>query len=460
MTTTAAARTGGEPAGVPEVPGAWPVLGHMVPMLRRPLEFLPAAGELGKVVKLRFGRMPVHVVTHPDTVRELLVPGDVHFARGRIFDKMADAIGRGVATVSGDEHRRQRKLLQPVFTRERLRGYASLMRTTAEETASAWEDGQVLAVDKVMDEVALTALTRSLFKFTPDAETAAAIRNGMRELTRGLLLRTVLPTAWERVPTPGNIRSRRAVTRMHRAIDDVVRTYRTSARDRGDVLSALLAVRDADGTGLSDEEIHAQVMTLAMTGIEAPGVMLAWVMYEIGRSPEVGDRVRAEIDSVLGGRDPDFDDLSALPYLGRVVDEVLRLRTPLLFMRRALTDVRVGGATIPAGSEVVYSPYLMHHDPRWFPDPRRFDPDRWLPENSRHVPRGAYVPFAAGSYQCIGKMFATTELTMVAAVLCTRWRMEPVPGAEVREVTTALVRPSQLPMTLHRRSGAVRAART
>lgn len=452
MTASGTAGLAVEPKDAPEVPGAWPLLGHIVPMLRRPLQFLPAAAEFGQVVKVRFGRMPVYVVTHPDTVRQLLVPGDIDFTRGRIFEKLVPALGNGIATVSGDEHRRQRRLLQPVFTRERLTEYASIMRTAAEEASASWQDGERLAVDEVMDDVALTALTRSLFKFTASADTAAAIKDGMQQLTHGLLLRTVLPTSWERIPTPGNIRFRRAMARMHRAIDEVISLYRAAGEDRGDVLSALLAARDSDGAGLSDEEVHAQVMTLALTGIEAPGAALGWVMYEIGRAPEVAGRVRDELDTVLGGRAPHFDDLPVLPYLGRVIDEVLRLRTPLVFMRRALTAVQVGDVTIPAGTEIVYSPYLMHHDARWFRDPERFDPERWLPENARHIPKGAYIPFAAGAYQCIGKMFATMELALITAVLCARWDVRPVPGAQVNEVATALVRPSQLPMTVHRRA--------
>ncbi|MEW9553253.1 cytochrome P450 [Nonomuraea sp. NPDC050783] len=436
----------------PDVPGAWPLLGHLVPVLRRPLEFLPAVAGFGDVVKVRFGRLPVYVVTHPDTVRAVLVPGDLDYTRGRIFDKLEPALGRGIATVSGAEHRRQRRNLQPVFTRERLAGYAGIMRAVAEETTASWRDGQTLAMDEVMNDLALAALTRSLFRLTAHQDTAEAIKRGMRLLTRGLLLRTVLPTAWERVPTPGNLRFRRAMARMHRAVGDLVAAYRDSGRDRGDVLSALLAIREEDGTGLSDEEVHAQVMTLALTGIEAPGAALGWVLHEIGRDPEVAGRVHAEIDTVLGGRAPGFDDLPALEYLGRVVSEVLRLRTPLVFMRRTLTEVRVGRSVIPAHAEVVYSPYLLHHDARWFPDPLRFDPDRWLPGNVERIPKGAYVPFAAGAYQCIGKLFAVTELTLVTAVVCARWRLRPAGHAPVRELATALVRPHRLPMTVHART--------
>lgn len=449
LTNTLPAAAGPDP--VPDAAGAWPLLGHIVPLLRRPLDFIAALAGQGDVVRLRFGRIPVYVVTHPDAVREVLVPGDVAYKRGRIFDKLEPALGRGIATVSGDEHRRQRRLLQPVFTRERIAGYAVTMRNAAEEAVTPWRDGQTLAVDGIMNDLALTALTRSLFKFTPRADTARAIQHGMGVLTQGLLLRTVLPSAWERMPTPGNLRFNRAMARMHREIDAVITAYRGEGQDRGDVLSALLAVRDDDGSGLSDQEIHAQVMTLALTGTEAPGAVLGWVMHEIARHPEVEARIHAELDTVLGGRAPGHDDLPALAYLDRVITEVLRLRTPPVFMRRTLADVRVGRFTIPADSEVIYSPYLLHHDARWFRDPQRFDPDRWLPENAAQIPKGAYIPFAAGAYQCIGKIFATTELAMVTATICRQWVLRPVPGAPVREVATALVRPSQLPMTVHRR---------
>ncbi|MFG1804311.1 cytochrome P450 [Micromonospora carbonacea] len=444
------------PQDVPEAPGAWPLLGHIVPMLRQPLGFLPGLARHGDVVRVRFGRLPVYVVTHPDAVRDVLVPGDVDFERGLCFDRLEPGLGQGIATASGVEHRRLRRLLQPVFSRERLAGYSSIMRTVAEETTAAWRDGQELAADEVMDDLALAALTRSLFRFTPDAETAEAVKHGMRMLTHGLLQRIVLPAAWERVPTFGNIRFRRAMARMNRAVGQVVTAYREAGEDRGDVLSALLMTRDEGGVGLSDQEVHAQVATLALTGVEAPGATLAWLLYEIGRSAEVTGRVCAELDEVLGGRTPEHDDLPALEYTGRVVDEVLRLHTPLLFSRRTVTTARVGRSTIPPGAELVYSPYLLHHDDRWFPDPARFDPDRWLPANARQVPKGAYIPFAAGSYQCIGRQFAISELVMITAVIFSRWTLRPTPGAAVREVASALVRPSELPMTVHLRGGGER----
>ncbi|MBR7678269.1 cytochrome P450, partial [Streptomyces daliensis] len=214
------------PENIREVPGAWPVLGHIVPMLRRPLEFLPAGARYGDVVKVRFGRLPVYVLTHPDAVREVLVPGDLDYKRGRIFEKLEPGLGRGLATVSGAEHRRLRRLLQPVFTRERLVGYASVMRDAAEGTAASWQDGQTLEADVAMNELALTALTRSLFRFTAGADTSRAIQNGMGCLCHGLLMRTVLPSVWTRVPTPGNVRFDRAMATMHRAVGDLIGTYR------------------------------------------------------------------------------------------------------------------------------------------------------------------------------------------------------------------------------------------
>jgi cytochrome P450 len=446
--------TAAPPVAVPEAPGAWPVLGHIVPILRAPLEFLPTLASYGDVVKVRFGRLPVYVVAHPDAVRDVLVPGDVEYRRGLCFEKLEPGLGKGIATASGAEHRRLRGLLQPVFSHERIVEYASIMCATAEETVDSWRDGQAMAADEVMNDLALTALTRSLFRFTPSAETADAIKDGMRLLTHGLLKRIVLPSAWERVPTPGNVRFRRAMARMNRAVGEVITAYREAGEDRGDVLSALLAARDDDGRGLSDQEVHAQVMTLALTGVEAPGATLGWVMYEIARNQDVADRVTAEIDAVLGGRPPRYDDVPALEYLGRVLNEVLRLHTPVLFSRHTLTRVRAGRSVIPADAELIYSPYLMHHDPRWFDDPLRFDPDRWIPGNARRIPKGAYIPFAAGAFQCIGKMFALTELTVVTAVIWARWRFELAADASVREVASALIRPSQLPMTVHRRLSA------
>jgi cytochrome P450 len=209
----------------------------------------------------------------------------------------------------------------------------------------------------------------------------------------------------------------------------------------------LLMARDEDGAAMTDEQAYDEVVTLLSAGIETSALALAWLFHEIASNPEVERRVHDEVDQVLGGRSATFDDYAKLTYTRQVISETLRTYPIWILMRRTLCDVELGGVQLPAGTEVTISPHALHFDPRSFPDPHRFDPDRWAPDRVRDVPRGAFIPFGAGNHQCVGNTFAQLEMAVTVATIASRWRLVPVPERPLKVTYTSTAYPARLSMT-------------
>lgn len=439
----------------PVVPGRRPVLGHTAAMLRRPLRFLSALPAYGEVVKIYLGPLPVYMVTSPELAMRLLAADADNYDKGIVFDKMRPLFGNGLATSNGEFNKRQRRLVLPAFHRTRIASYAeTTMTTLAAESISGWKAGQEVAVDEHMQNLVLSIAGRTLFATELGQDVLDEIQRCVPDLLDNVLVRAFSPKFVERLPIPGNRRFDAAAARLREVIPRVVLAARAvldagAETDHGDLVSMLLLARDEEtGEGMTDEQVHDEVVTILTTGAETTAVALAWFFHEIAQQPEIEHRFHAEIDQVLAGRVATFADLPRLEYTQRLVNEILRRNPPLILMRRSRTDVTLGGITIPAGTEVAVSQHTLHRDPRWFPDPDRFDPDRWLPARAEKLPRGAFIPFGAGARLCPGHLFAQTEIAVVAATIAARWRLVPVPGAKVKPRLAATMQPNRLPMTV------------
>ncbi|MCC2279461.1 cytochrome P450 [Streptomyces sp. ET3-23] len=441
----------GNPVAAPAAPGAWPVLGHTPVLMRRPLEFVTSLTAHGDVVRIRLGRLPAYAVTHPALVRHVLVDGARDFSRGRLFDKASAFLGEGLAATSGALHRSQRRVIQPAFSRQRIAACVPVMRHVAQSIVSGWVPGRTVAVDHAMNDYSLAVVTRTLLPDSLESRSGEAFQQALPVLTRGMMVRMILPEWWARLPTPGNRRFEQARRTMAELVAEAVAAQRAG---RAGMLSVLLAPQEGPAEGehrLTARQFQDHVTSIAMAGVETTGASLAWFFHELGRHPELEARVHAEVDTVLVGRPPRHEDLPRLEFTTRVILETLRRYAPWLITRRARSPVRLGAVTVPAGAEILYSPYALHHDARWHPDPYRFDPDRWLPDRCRDLPRGAFLPFGAGAHKCIGDAFALTEMTVAAAVICRHWRLRPAPGVRVRAVARAEIHPDALPMVAERR---------
>ena len=429
-------------------PGRWPLLGHTPSLLRQRFSFTSSLASTGALVKIYLGPMPAYVVTTPELVHEVLVTQAGKFEQGILFDRFRPHLGNGVAMSNGAFHLRQRRLLQPAFHRERIAHYASTMVEAASATAQEWHAGQVVEVYQAMQHLAVTVLGQTLFATELGNAAIAEAQRSVPILVKQVVLRALSPGFLSALPIPGNRAFDAAITRFRTVVTEVIAAARAEGTDNGDLLSMLLLAKDADtGESMSEAQVYDEVVTILTGGTDTVGLALGWLFHELGRHPEIEQRFHAETDEVLSGGNATIDDLPTLTYTRQIVNEVLRAYPIWLLMRRTNAEVELAGTRLPPGTEIVYSPHALHHDPRNFPDPGRFDPDRWAPDRVGEIPKGAYLPFGAGARQCIGNAFAQTEIALAAATIAAHWRLVPVPGQPVRIKVTGAAYPSRLPMT-------------
>ncbi|MDT7711397.1 MAG: hypothetical protein QOG46_86, partial [Pseudonocardiales bacterium] len=431
----------------PVAPGRLPLLGHTMSLLSGPFRFLSSLRSHGDVVRIYLGTLPLYVVTSPELAWQVLATDAEKFDKGMIFDKVRPLFGNGLLNSDGDFNRRQRRLMQPAFHRKRIAGYVHTMAKAASELVESWRPGEVVAVDQRMDNLALSIVGQALFSTELGRDAVAEAQRSMPILSKYLAIRAFAPKFAEGLPIPANRRYDEAAARFRRVVAEVIAAARIEGKDHGDLLSTLLLARDEDtGEGMSDQQVHDEVVTILTAGAETTAVALSWFFHELGRNPEVQRRFHAEIDDVLTGRIATFDDIPRLQYTQRIIREVLRKYPLLILMRRARADVDLGGVRIRPGTEVAFSQYALHHDPRLYPDPARFDPDRWLPDRAAILPKGAFVPFGGGLHHCPGYSFAETEIMVVATAVAARWRLVPAAGKPVYPKLTATMRPNRLSM--------------
>jgi cytochrome P450 len=436
--------------------GSVPVLGHALPLWRRPLEFLAALPADADLVEIRLGPKRAFLAHHPQLVHRVLTESRTFDKGGPLFEKARLLVGDGLVSSAWEPHRRQRRLLQPAFHPSRLPGYVELMGEQIREELSGWRSGETLDVGEAMHALTLKITARTMFATTAGPDAIAEVAFCMPVIMRGVYKRMTAPLGvQEKLPTRHNRQFEQVRIRMRRLIERTVAAHRACADgDRGDLLSMLIRARDPrTGDALSDREIHDQVMTLLIGGTETTGNTMAWAFHVLATHPEVESRLHTEVDRVLGGRVPTFEDLPRLDYTARVITEVLRMYPPAWLLTRATTrEVEVAGRRLAAGTTVMYSPYALGRHRAIFTDPERFDPDRWLPDRGVALPRGNNVPFGGGGRKCIGDAVGMAETTITLAAIAGHWRLRAVPGTRVgTAVPRASLGTGPLPMIPERR---------
>ena len=402
---------------------------------RDPLAFFTGlARTYGDVAHVRLGPEDVFVLSHPADIRDVLVTNQRHFAKGRGLERARRLLGDGLLTSEAAVHVRQRRLMQPAFHRDRIAAYGRVMTAYAEWVCDGWSDGATLDAAQEMNRLTLAIVGKTLF----DADVEAQAREVGEALTDVMesfwTLMLPLSHVIERLPLPNLRRSRRARARLDSIIYGMIAERRRAPSDRGDLLSMLLLAQDeeGDGGGMDDEQVRDEAMTIFLAGHETTANALAWTWYLLSGAPDVEARLHHEVDRVLAGRLPTVADIPSLQLVERVVTEAMRLYPPAWIVgRRALHDYPVRDFTIPARAIVILSPYIVHRDPRFFPNPECFDPDRWTPEFKASLPPFAYFPFGGGSRRCIGDSFAAMELSLVVATIARRWKLRVAPDHPV-----------------------------
>jgi cytochrome P450 len=420
-----------------------------------PLGFLLAlANRYGDVAYFHAGPFNAYLLSNPDHIRDVLVTNNANFMKGQGIQEMKRLLGEGLLTSEGELHKRQRRLIQPMFHHKRIEGYGHTMVEHARRLSDTWDDGQVIDVHEQMMRLTLWIVARTLFD--TDVE-----EGGTRQVAEAL--GTVLDL-FDRLTSPLFIllarfgyspedrRFKEAKETLDRVIYGMIEERRRTG-DRGDLLSTLLSAQEADGDRMSDLQVRDEAMTIFLAGHETTANALTWTWYLLSQHPDVEARLHQELDSILGDRPPTVADLPSLTYTERVLSESLRMYPPAWIVgRRALEAHEVDGYTIPAGSIVVASEYIVHHDPRWFPDPYRFDPDRWVPERVAKRPKFSYFPFGGGQRLCIGEPFAWMEGELLLATIAQRRKLRLVRGHPIGLSPVVTLRPKHgMRMTAHRR---------
>jgi cytochrome P450 len=412
------------PPPIPTAPRLW-LGGSLLPFRKDPLAYLrKVAAEQGDVVRIHLGPRTILLISDPELIREILVNQDRSFTKGPGLRVAERLLGKGLLTSEGDFHRRQRRLAQPAFHRARIAGYGRVMVDYTEQWQRGWSDGAALDLAAEMRGLTLRIAAKTLF----DTEVASEIDEISEALDESLRL-----FQWANLPfsaklerfLPFMTRSfNRCKARLDETVFRMIRDRRASGEDRGDLLSMLLLARDeeADGEGMSDLQIRDECMTLLLAGHETTANAFAWTFYLLAQHPEIRERLEAELDSVLEGGLPTADHVPELIYTRMVFSEAMRLYPPAwVVARQAAEEVRIGLWTLPEGTLILMSEWVVHHDARWYPDPLRFDPERWAADAPER-PRFAYFPFGGGSRLCIGEQFAWMEGVLVLATLASRWR--------------------------------------
>jgi cytochrome P450 len=431
------------PEVVPAAPGRWPLLGHLPGLVAGRQRYMQSLRNIADVVHLRLGPRTAYVVNSPELLRRILVVESGSVERGRLFDKMRLFTGNGIGLSDGDFHLRQRRMVQPGFHRELFPRYVEIIRTAVQDATRSWRAGVDVTVDRQMQALSLDVMAMTMFSTHISDEDAATIRRCLPVLIRGALWRTLDPfDLLELLPTPGNGRRLAAAgAEFDRVLDGLIAAYRADDSTRRDLVAVLMSARNPDTSEpMPDEQLRSEIRSVLIGGSETVGHVLTGLFYEIGRDPQAQARIYAEIVEVLGNRPIEYADVPKLTYTARVVREALRLHTPLwMLTRRTTSPIEIADTVLPAGTDVLLSPYALHRDPLLYPDPLRFDPDRWLSEDIAKLPRGAYMPFLLGVHQCIGEHFALMELVVVAATVLAKWRMQPSgPAKVVCDVTVHL----------------------
>lgn len=447
------------PSGDPVVPrGAYlypPGLRFNLPFYRfhgffdptNPILLFEYLRRYGRAAHYRILNKDVVLLFDPSDIAEVLIGKAPSFGKDRTQKRMKILLGEGMITSDGEIHDRARRIAAPAFHRRRIERHAGQIVEIAAGVSAQWRAGEEFDIAAAMMRLALQVIARTLF----DTEVTAEIHeindqvNVIMELYHYLITlpRAELLLNW---PLRKMRRFRDAKMRLDQVVGKMIgeRSADMHLAGRGDLLSTLILARDDEGGGpkLSVEELRDQVLTIFLAGYETVANALAWTWLLLGQNPEVQSRLHGELDAVLGGRLPTREDMSRLPYTTMVLSESMRLYPPAWAMgREALEDVSIGPYRLRKGTSVFFSQYLVQRDPRWFPEPERFLPERFTPEARAGRPRFAYFPFGGGGRQCIGESFAWMEAVLSLATIAQNWRVRPVAGRKIELQPKITLRP-------------------
>ena len=442
---TASTSAAKSPHGLPPGPKGHFLLGSIVEVSRDWLGFYQrCADEYGDVVRVRFAHVPVYLVVHPRDIESVLVTNAANFTKSADYRALARVLGRGLLTSEGEFWQHQRSLIQPAFHRENILSYATIMTAAATRMLNSWKDSEERNLHEDMMRVTLEIVGQCLYGAEVSGA-AALVGKAMEVVTQSFVTNASLALLFPfDIPMAFARSELRAIRNLNEIIGGIIRERRASEHRREDLLDLLLRVRDADGNPMSDVQLRDEVMTLFLAGHETTAIAISWACYLIAKNLEVEAKLAHELRTVLGGRVPTPDDLPRLRYTEMVLKETLRLYPAVWGIgRRAIAECELGGYQIPAGANIFILQWRTQRDARFFPNPERFDPERWKedPVRSGKIPRFAYFPFGGGPRVCVGASFAMMEASLLLAMIQQEYRLEVDRSHPVEVLASVTLRP-------------------
>jgi cytochrome P450 len=437
-------------------PGGGFIFGSGPKMFRNPLAMLETdIRRYGPMVRYRFLNTRIIFVSHPAGVEHVLHTNHANYTKATFdYRVLKRLLGEGLLTSENPLWLRQRRLIQPMFHRSRVAGFGTIITEEATRMLTEWSEtakgGQPFDVAAEMMRVTLRIVARTLLSLDIRGDDMATVSESLSIVVR-LFGRIGLSLLSPFIPTAHNRRVKRAIRTLRALVDRLIADRVREGIDRGDLLSMLIAARDAEtGEPMPRTQIRDEVLTLLLAGHETTANALAWTFFLLCGAPEVETRLQVELGQVLGERPPTVADLPRLPYTAMVIDESLRLYPPAWAISRAAqADDVIMGYRVPRGTSILLSQWITHRLPEFWEEPLRFMPERFAPEREAGRPRYAYFPFGGGPRLCIGEQFALVEAKLVLATVAQRYRLRLLPGLEVQPDPLVTLRPrGGIPMTL------------
>lgn len=362
------------------------------------------------------GFAPIYVVGEPEMVEQVLVKERDKYIKDRYLRWMTPIFGNSILVSEGDHWRRSRRLMAPAFHRRALQHYGDVMVRATNDALDRLDLSRGFASNRWSMELTLDIVLECLFgaELGDKGPRVAKALDDLMIFADHIVGRVVPP--WEPWPTKASRAVERGMRAIHEVIDEIIAERHKSSEEHEDLLAMLLGSRDEDGTGLSDEEVREEVITLMLAGHETTALTIAYALMLLGWNPGVVEKAQAELDAVVGDRVPTMQDLPNLPYNEQIVKEALRMYPPAsIIARQTIEEDEIAGYPIPVGAQVTIPIWGLHHDERWYPRPYHFEPERWTPELEKSRPRYSFVAFGGGNRVCIGEAFARMEARLVLA---------------------------------------------
>ena len=412
---------------------------------RDSLAFIERCRDYGDIVRMRFLYLTVHFLYNPEHIEYVLSTNAKNFIKARslrspLFQRL---VGNGLLTSEGEEWKRQRRLAQPAFHRQRINAYGEVMVEYGERLISTWQENGVRDIHRDMMRLTLEVVVKTLFNADVSDE-ADKVGRVLSEMVKPFASQATLKWILDnRLPTPTHRRFNAAAREIDSIVYRIISDRRSSGSDQGDLLSMLLAAHDEDGSQMTDRQLRDEVMTLFLAGHETTALTLSWAWYLLAQNPQAEKKFHDELDDVLGGRAPTVADLPRLKYTEMIAKESMRLYPPAFGVgREAIGNFEIGGYRVRAGSQLFMFQWAVQRDPRYFEEPGRFHPERWTEEFTNALPKYAYFPFGGGPRVCIGSYFAMMEVIMLLATIGRKFRFTLLPEHAVSLMPAMSLRPA------------------